>query len=304
MIPFLICLSAILLDRYLVEPRRWGVFAVFSSWAEFIESFCYGDDAMPAHQRRRRGMVALALIVLPLVWVAGMLSLLGPLGLFVDVLILYLLLAGRRLVDDARAVVEPLRRFEIEQARRRLARIVGYDTLEMDEQAVAVVALESVLKNANYVIFAILFWYVVMGVSGVVMFCLVNRLTTMWGRRDNHYLNFGWAVARLNEVLSWMPARLTALTYTLLGNKQRAWRCWQQQASLSQSNNDEAVIAAGAGALGIILGGEVYCNGELLKRPQLGEGAPPQPYDVERALKVVQQGQWWWLGAIFILAML
>ncbi len=123
----------------------------------------------------------------------------------------------------------------------------------------------------------------------------------MWGYRNGRYLDFGWAAARLDDALNYLPARLTALTYAVLGNSGQALRCWRTQARGWASPNAGPVMAAGAGALGVIIGGPARYAGEWQARPVLGAGQPPAVDDIERALGLVRGGVWLWL-AVFGLA--
>ncbi len=111
---------------------------------------------------------------------------------------------------------------------------------------------------------------------------------------------FGWAAARLDDVLDYLPARLTALTYALLGKTRLALRCWRIQAPTWDSPNAGPVMSAGALALGVKLGGPARYHGEWHQRPDLGAGEAPQAADIERALKLVRHGVYLWLALALI----
>jgi adenosylcobinamide-phosphate synthase len=127
----------------------------------------------------------------------------------------------------------------------------------------------------------------------------------MWGYRTPRYFYFGWAAARCDDLLNFIPARLTALTYALAGRFRTAVRCWREQGALWGSPNAGPVMAAGAGALRVRLGGGAFYHGHWRERPVLGEGAEPQTADIPRALRLLQRSLWMWMmGALCIGALL
>jgi adenosylcobinamide-phosphate synthase len=125
-------------------------------------------------------------------------------------------------------------------------------------------------------------------------------MDAMWGYRNDHYRYFGWAAARLDDVLNYLPARLTALSYALLGNTTQALTCWQTQAPKWDSPNAGPVMAAGAGALNILIGGPARYHGKWHNRPTLGAGPPPNANDIDRSLKLVSHSVWLWLIVIIM----
>ena len=292
---------AVVLDRVLGEPRRGHPLVIFGRWADHLErKFNHGG----AEQQRVRGLAALAIAVLPWVGVAAIVSSLEGVGIVVEVLLLYLALGAASLKEHALNVADPLAKGDLDAARERVSYIVSRDTSAMDEGAVCRATVESVLENGNDAVFGALFWFVVAGAPGVVLYRLVNTLDAMWGYRNDRFRHFGTAAARLDDLLNWIPARLTALTYALVGDYRRGRLCWLMQGRCWESPNAGPVMAAGAGSLGVLLGGNAVYHGHEKMRPRLGLGCAPQSVDIERAWHLVARGQWLWVLVLILIALL
>lgn len=284
-------LAGVLLDRLLGEPRHFHPLVGFGWLAERAEAALRRGAPGHAVGNRLRGLVAWGLLVLP--WVALALWFAHPL---LDVLLLWLALGGRSLGEHAQAVAAPLAAGDLATARAQVGLIVSRDTTQLDASGVATAAVESVLENGNDAVFGALFWFFTLGGAGALLYRLANTLDAMWGYKDARRIYFGWAAARLDDLLNFIPARLTALTYALLGSTQNALACWRTQAGAWASPNAGPVMAAGAGALQVSLGGMARYHGQDELRPALGCGAPPTAADIGRAVALVGRGTWWWLA--------
>ncbi|MEL7558679.1 adenosylcobinamide-phosphate synthase CbiB [Stutzerimonas chloritidismutans] len=291
------CLAAVALDALLGEPRRGHPLVAFGGLADRLERYFNGPDG---RGWRSHGVTAWFLAVLPPTGLAWLLASLPSIGWLAEIVLLYMALGLRSLGDHLLPVVRALRQGDLAEARQRVGFIVSRDTRELDEQGIARAATESALENGSDAVFAALFWFVVAGAPGVVLYRLSNTLDAMWGYRNQRFERFGWAAARIDDVLNFIPARLVALTYTLLGQTRLAWRCWRTQAPLWDSPNAGPVMAAGAGALGVALGGSAVYHCELHHRPVLGEGEAPRARDIERALDMVWAGVGLWLLALLL----
>lgn len=291
-------LVAVLLDALLGEPRRAHPLVAFGHLAVRIESRWHAD-------RRVAGVAAWCAAVLPAVAAAWLLCrwLPGWLGGMFSAVVLYLALGLRSLGEHARPVAEALEAGELDAARIAVARMVSRDTAVLDGRQVAVAATESVLENGNDAVFGALFWFAVLGAPGVVLYRLANTLDAMWGYRTPRYARFGWAAARIDDALNCLPARLTALSYALGGHFERALRCWRRQAGAWESPNAGPVMAAGAGALGVELGGAAPYHGAWKTRPVLGEGEPADAAAIRRALALLRRGVAAWLAVALLLGL-
>ena len=246
------CLAGVALDAALGEPRRGHPLVAFGTLADRLERHFNGPDG---RGWRSHGVTAWCLAVLPLTGLAWLLGSLPGVGWLVEICLLYMALGLRSLGDHLLPVARSLRQGDLAEARLRVGFIVSRETRELDEHGIARAATESALENGSDAVFAALFWFVLAGAPGVVLYRLSNTLDAMWGYRNERFERFGWAAARIDDVLNFIPARLVALTYALLGQTRRAWRCWRTQAPLWDSPNAGPVMAAGAGALGVALGG-------------------------------------------------
>lgn len=296
------CGLAVALDHWFGEPRRWHPLVGFGTLASAVERRLN----RPQGSTIACGLLALLLVTALPVAVALMLQWLlpEPWLTLAGALVLWLAMSLRGLAEHGDAVAAPLVAGELEQAREQVGRIVSRQASALDDAGVAAAASESMLENGADAVFASLFWFLLAGIPGVVLHRLVNTLDAMWGYRNDRFLSFGRAAARLDDLMNWVPARLTALTYALLGSTVTAWRCWRSQAPLWDSPNAGPVMAAGAGALGVTLGGPAPYAGTLKVRPNLGQGPKPDATTIRRAIALVTQGVWMWLLVLVLTSML
>ncbi|MCM8564409.1 adenosylcobinamide-phosphate synthase CbiB [Thauera linaloolentis] len=291
--------AGLLADRLFGEVHRFHPLVGFGHWARAVEAAV----RRRLGEHRLAGLVAWAIAVLPWVALALWARGLHPLAHWpVDIALLYFALGGQSLVEHAEAIATPLDAGDLDEARRRVGWIVSRDTRALDAAGVARAGTESVLENGNDAVFGALFWFLLGGGAGVLLFRLANTLDAMWGYRTPRYLHFGWAAARLDDLLNAVPARLTALTYAVLGDTRRALTCWRTQAPAWDSPNAGPVIAAGAGAIGVALGGAAVYHGQLEQRPPLGEGPPPDARAIRAAITLVRRGMLLWLTTAATLA--
>jgi len=304
-----IVVGALILDRIFGEPVRWHPLMGFGRLAASLEKrlngtfnpIITGSLDLNSVGLRASGLVAWLILLIPFVTVAYLLSH-TTYGWVVDCLLLYLAIGAKSLNEHAMAIYKALSKHDLPQARHALSMIVSRDTDHLDESEIAKATVESVLENGNDAIFGAIFWFLLLGGSGAVLFRLANTLDAMWGYRTQRFVYFGWAAARIDDLLNLIPARLTALSYALSGQTTNALFCWRTQAATWYSPNAGPVMAAGAGALGVMLGGAAQYHGNTKPRPQLGIGPTPLPQDITSALMLINRSLGIWCIAIFILA--
>lgn len=286
----LAAVAAVALDRLLGETKRFHPLVGFGALANAVERIL-NRGAM----RRASGFLAWALAVLPWVALAFWAKRHDVYGWLLDVVLLYVALGGRSLVEHAQRVATDLAADDLPAAREHVGWIVSRDTSVLDESGVAKACVESTLENGNDAVFGALFWFMLFGGAGAVFFRLANTLDAMWGYKTERFLHFGWAAARIDDVINYIPARLTAVSYALFGNTRRAFACWRQQAPHWESPNAGPVMSAGAGSLGLALGGAEIYHGQREERPTLGEGRPARGEDISRAVHLLRRSTAVWL---------
>lgn len=292
-------LAGVLLDRWLGEPRRWHPLVGFGRLADAVgRRLNRGGSPWRLRILGLVGWSALVLGPATLAW--GLLSAAGhvhaALAFALHAVALYAALGARSLQQHIAPIAAALSRGDLADARDLTARIVSRDTADADATALARAACESALENGNDAIFGALFWFLIGGAPAVIAFRLANTLDAMWGYRTPRLVYFGWAAARLDDLLNLVPARLTALSYALLGATAQALRCWRTQAPAWSSPNAGPVMAAGAGAVGVALGGPARYHGEWEDRPPLGTGDTPGAAHVGACLALVTRTLWLWLA--------
>jgi adenosylcobinamide-phosphate synthase len=286
--PWLVLAAAVLeaglgypqgLHRRLPHPVVW-----IGGLISFLDRSWNRDEARPA-MRRGLGIAALAVIIVVSALAGWLPSLLpAPLDGFVLVAIATLGLAQRSLLDHVRAVATPLSQGDLANARAAVGAIVGRDVAKLDEAGVASAALESLAESFNDGVVAPVFWFLVAGLPGLFVYKAVNTADSLIGHREPRWLAFGWASARVDDLMNLIPARIAGGLVALAGG--RGWRTMARDAHKHASPNSGWPEAAMAGALGVRLGGPVAYDGVVTPRPVFGDGPPATCRDLERGLKL------------------
>lgn len=294
---WLSALLGVLLDAWLGEPRRWHPLVGFGRIANGVEAWLNPPETrQKPTSAMLRGSWAWTLMLVVPVLVAWLLTFLPGWGnILWQALALYAALGARSLRDHVVPIARALRAGDLNAARELTARIVSRDTDDADASDLARAAVESTLENGNDAIFGALFWFAIAGAPGVVLFRLANTLDAMWGYRTDQFLYFGRPAARIDDVLNWIPARLTAASYAVFGDVSRAIDCWRTQAPTWSSPNAGPVMAAGAGSLGVQLGGPARYQGEWETRPPLGCGTAPSARHIKAAWRLIARAMWMWM---------
>ncbi len=270
----LICVGlAFVLDFLLGEAKRFHPLVGFGNLALAMEKKL-NSDSYPKWVGRISGVLAWFLVVMPLTLlffsIEYYLTSHTEIYILFAGVTLYVAIGWQSLLQHAMNIARPLQKNDMKGARQAVSMIVSRDAQSLDEEGIAKAATESVLENGADAIFSAIFWFVVAGIPGVVLYRLSNTLDAMWGYKNSRFLHFGWCAARMDDVLNFIPARLTALSYALVGHTKIAVQCWRRQGVNWKSPNAGPVMAAGAGALNVSLGGAAQYHSQMQYRPGLG----------------------------------
>ncbi|MYY08511.1 cobalamin biosynthesis protein [Streptomyces sp. SID4919] len=205
---------------------------------------------------------------------------------------------GTSLGREARTVAAALDADDLTAARARLPHLCGRDPQALDADGIARAVVESVAENTSDAVVGALVWGAVAGVPGLIGFRAVNTLDAMVGHKSPRHRRFGWASARLDDVVGWPGARLTGALAVLAGGSPKgAARAWRADAGRHPSPNAGVAEAAFAGALGVRLGGTLSYGGRVEHRPELnGGGRAVTVADIDRAVRLSRRVAWLTLG--------
>ena len=274
-------LLAMLLDAAFGEPK-WLWSRLTHPAVLMGQTIDWADRRFNTGDRLRNGVLVMAGLALGAVLLGAALASLGGL---VEILVGAVLLAQRSLVDHVQAVGNALR-LSVEDGRVMVARIVGRDTREMDQPAVARAAIESAAENFSDGVIAPLFWFALLGLPGLLLYKVTNTADSMIGYRTEKYEAFGKAAARFDDLLNWVPARLTALLFTLAFGVWRDWPEIARDARQHRSPNAGWPEAALARALNVALSGPRAYDGEMRDFPYVNATAPASvgPHHIDQSV--------------------
>ena len=201
--------------------------------------------------------------------------------------------AARCLMTEAKKVVTCLETQGLAAGRRQVAMLVGRDTENLSEEQVIKAAVETVAENTSDGVVAPLLWMVLFGAAGGLLYKAINTMDSMVGYKNDRYLHFGRAAAKLDDGANYIPARMSALAmigaaFLLKLDGRGAWRVWRRDRRNHASPNSAQTESACAGALGVRLGGDASYFGQLYKKPTIGDPRRPiERADVHRACNLM-----------------
>lgn len=221
------------------------------------------------------------------------------------------LLAARSLQTESMKVCSTLKEGDIEKARKAVSMIVGRDTAVLDRDGIARAAVETVAENTSDGVIAPFFFMAVFGPAGGFFYKAVNTMDSMVGYKNETYLLFGRAAAKLDDTVNWLPARLsgmllTAAAWLLPGmDGKNAWRIFKRDRFNHASPNSAQGEAACAGALHLRLAGDAWYFGTLYKKPYIGDDDRPiRPDDIKGVCSLMFGAQGLLMAGLVILLLL
>ena len=215
------------------------------------------------------------------------------LGFVLAVVVVAALIAAGSLDQHVRAVAAALHNDGLAGGRQRIAKIVGRDPEVLDQAAICRAAIESLAENASDGVTAPALWYLIGGLPGMIAYKAINTADSMIGHMSERYLAFGWAAAKLDDLVNWPASRLTGLMFIAAASvvpgasPSSAWQAYLRDARLHRSPNAGWPEAAMAGARGLRLAGPRIYGGVLVHDHWMGDGrAEAMAQDIDRALRI------------------
>lgn len=261
----------------------------------FGKLIAWGERALNKgrHRIRKGGLLAIGLILFTFIFSAGMLlaifSISPWLYIAISATLIFSCLAGTTLIREVRMVFAAVNH-SLEEGRRQVARIVGRDTSELSAQEVRTAALETLSENLSDGVIAPLFWYMLLGLPGMLAYKMINTLDSMIGYKNERYLLFGRIAARIDDAANYIPARLTAWIMVLVSGRWSLMKFVRRYGRQHASPNSGYPEAALAGILNCRFGGPHDYFGETVYKPYIGENERElTTEDMEKAVRINQR---------------
>ncbi len=308
---FLALAFALLLEQAWPLRRGNALYAAFEQYADFLERRFNGLQA-------NHGVIAWLLAVLPLALLTVIVYVLlheagALLAIAWSVAVLYVTMGFRRFSHCFTEIAQALREQNINAARDVLGRWRGVPADELNAAEISRVAIELGLLQAHRYVLGPIFWFVVFGPVGPVVYRAADLLADRWGRQlEPEKRAFAFFAERAFFWIDWLPARITAATFAVAGNFEDAAYCWRTQAAgwgrgppggLASQRAEGVVLASGAGALGVRLGGALREDGMLNQRPEMGMGEEVSVEDLRGAVGLIWRALVLWMFLLLLVSL-
>ncbi|MCQ6276938.1 cobalamin biosynthesis protein [Bacillus sp. V3B] len=303
---------AFVLDRIVGDPPSWP------HPVKWIGALIYRLDKRynKGPNRKWKGLMMLFIVLLvvfvPALFISTVAYQIHPLvGIIVESILISTTMAQKSLKEAALEVYHPLQRNDFDEARVKLSYIVGRDTEKLDESEIVRGTVETVAENTSDGVTAPMFWAWVGGAPFALLYRAINTCDSMVGYKNDKYLDFGWASARMDDVVNWIPSRLTGFIMLLANRPKKtetrtAWRILYRDAKKHPSPNSGWCEAAAAALLGVQLGGINTYKGIVSNRALMGDPLDPlERNDIVKMNTILLQTTFFfllilWLGGVFV----
>jgi adenosylcobinamide-phosphate synthase len=299
---FLALLVALLAEQLRPLRGRNFLYQSYERYAASLEEQFNGGQY-------RHGVLAWVLAAAPLLIVTlaagyGLYRVSPLLAWTWNVVVLYVTTGFRRFSHYFTETLRALSNEDLAASRRLLGEWRGVSAVDFSPTELARVAIEEGLLASHRYVFGSIAWYVVLGPAGAVLYRASEMLARKWNApAGTEHAEFGSFAARFFVWIDWVPARLTALTFAVVGNFEDAIYCWRSQALAWGARTQGVILAAGAGALGVRLGDSLHEYGSLRFRPELGTGADPDADAMEGTVRLVWRSLVLWMFLVFIVSL-
>ena len=298
---FLSLVLVLLLEQAWPLRRGNRLYDSFARYADLLERRCNGLQAS-------HGAIAWMLGVVPPVVVTLLVYLLLReahvlFAMIWSVAVLYATMGFRRFSHCFTEIAQALREQNIGLARDVLGSWRGAPADELDAAEIARVSIELGLAQAHRHVLGPVFWFIILGPVGAVIYRAADLLAERWGRAEPEKRVFARFAERAFFWIDWLPARITAASFAIAGNFEDAAYCWRTQAAGWGRGAEGVVLASGAGALGVKLGGTLREDGMLNQRPELGLGANAEVEDLRGLVGLIWRALVLWLFLLLVVSL-
>jgi adenosylcobinamide-phosphate synthase len=296
---FLSLLAVLLLEQ--LRPLRAGnpVHVAYQRYAALLERQLNAGE-------HHHGLVAWLLAVAPPVIVTMVLyhllrELSTPLAWVFNVAVLYIAMGFRQFSHNFTQILHALREGDLASARGTLSRWREQTSDEFTASELARVSIELALIGAHRQVFGPIVCFLVLGPAGAILYRTSAMLSEIWGRsRDPEFGDFGLFSQKFFYWLDWLPARLTAASFAVVGNFEDAVYCWRTQALAWARGAHGLILASGGGAIGVRLGNPLHEGGSMHFRPELGTGEEADIDYMQSAVGLIWRALVLWMFLVFI----
>ncbi len=319
--PLFILLIALVFDWYFGEPEAlWSrlphPIVLFGKAVSFADKKLNKSKDSDQEQYKK-GAVAISLLILLALFVSffiqGIMNFFGPLGIILEIFIVFVLLAQKSLADHVEAVADGLKEDELKGGQNAVGMIVGRDPSSLDKSGVSRAAIESLAENFSDGVVAPAFWYAVFGLPGIIVYKMINTADSMIAYRNEKYLWFGRVAAQIDDLANWLPARLSAVFIALgsgmlngIAAFKNAMIVALRDSGLHRSPNAGWPEAAMAGGADFALGGPRIYADETVQQAYLNSSGKKdlEAKDIKHSIQVFALAcfsLWFFTGVLAVL---